>query len=293
MKENRINKTSYVGAKVWPETKMAFLSKLTDINILTYEPFLAWMIDKWAETETNGMSTVSFNVRTLLSLMPKQTVSIGFKFGDVVTCTKFRYNNIEKRSEWITNLSTIANNSIYKRTSNVIRCLVYAVVLAPFDLLEKVAKEMTGDNIGKTHFASKSFTATVDFKVLEKINKKYNISPRTIARYILDVLMQPENTTKDLILSHFNPNPTGICNKNGLRCDMLVYNDSYRLRVFEFMTEHNIKTRAGLVYSLLDVALKIPQIISPVQIHQGADEDTYEDDIYKEMAIKYYQYTGL
>lgn len=293
MEKNKINKTSYVSAKIWPETKKAFLSKLADVNILTYKPFLTWMLDKWAETETNGMFTVSFNVRILLSLMPKQIASRGFKFGEVVYCTKHKCGNISKRSEWIANLYAIANNSIYKRSANVIRYLIYAVILAPLDLLEKVAKEMIEETIGKTSFASDSFVATVDFKIVDEIEKKYNISPIAIARYILDVLIQSENTTKDLILSHFNPNPMGICNKYGMQCNMSIYNDLYRLKVFDFMIEHNIKTRAGLVYSLLDVALKTPQIITPVQIAQRTDEDTYEDDMYKEMAIKYYQYTGL
>lgn len=300
MEENRINKTVNIETRIYPETKAAFLSKLSDANIPSYRPFLAWVLDKWAESEVSGINAVSSNVRHIISLMPKQVVPRGFKFKDTIFCSKYGIN--QKRYEWIGFLIKTARESPYQRITNVVRCLVYAIIIAPSDLVRSLAYEMVEEKIGTKRFDTKEFNGYIPEHIANKIKELYNISPATIARKILDVLLLPDSTDiKSLILPYFTPiNKITPDHCKGKSTSIIVEDDFYRLKVFDFMYEHGISTRAGLIYSLLDVALELPSILNPlftdiaqVRTREALDDESYERDLFHQMSVKYYKYTGL
>lgn len=300
MEENRINKTGHIEIRIYPESKAAFLSKLADANIHSYRHFLAWMLEKWAESEISGFNALSSSVRQIISLMPKQVVPRGFKFGDAVFCGKYKMG--QKRYEWIDFLSKTARESPYQRITNVARCLIYAIVIAPSDLVQKLAMEMIGERIGGTRFSVKEFRGYTPKHIANKIKELYNIFPATIARKVLDVLLMPDgNDVKELILPYFSPIHKIIPDRlKGESINMVIRDDSYRLKVFDFMNEQGIVSRAGLIYSLLDVALELHSILNSlfidtaqVQIREALDDESYERDLFHQMSVKYYKYTGL
>lgn len=294
MKENKINKRSTIETRVWPETKRSFLSKLEEAGISDPGSFTVWLVDEWAKAEFSGIEKVSFNLRILFSLMPMQVTKRGFKFGDAVFIQKYDSSS-EKRPEWIRYIDTVAYNSSYQRSTNAIRCLIYATIVSPTKLIADLYNEFVLSKIGRFRFRS-NIIAKIPIKedVYNALKDIYKDCPTTIIRRILDVLLGEEGMIKNEIIKNMNIHPDKYYDGNSKkRIELIIRNDLHRLKVFEFMGEHNIKSRNGLVYSLLDVAMKIPEIISKVRGLHYSNEDSYEQDMYEKMSINYYKYTGL
>lgn len=295
MEENRTNKTWHIEIRIWPETKNIFLSKLKEAGILECQSFTVWLVDQWAKAEVSGIKKVSYSLRILFSLMPMQVVSRGFKFGDSIFLKKHGSYD-EMRFEWIRYLNTVAHNSLYQRITNAARCLIYAIILSPSELIKDLYNEFTLSKIGRLKFRSKKMTnVAIKENIYNALKDMYKSNPTTVLREVLDVLISGECELKKLIINNINNHPNCYYDKSSkTKISIFINNDLYRLKVFEFMSEHGIKTRAGLVYSLLEIALKMPEIM--VRFREdpdNLDEDTYEQDMYEKMSINNYRYTGL
>lgn len=297
MEENRINKTSQITTRIYPETKKAFLDKLAAAGIPEYCSFLARLMEKWAKYQKEGSNSVTYSFRSLLSFMPVQTSRIARqpgKISDKLHCSMY---GINKRCEWVTEFINAARTSPYNKASNVVRCLVYAIILAPSELINNIVKEISVEQLKNLRLENSYFWSNIKPDIYNRIESLYNQSPTSITRCILDILLlDEEGTLHDILINNLSyKHKRYIDSYSNKIIGLNISNDLYRLKIYNFMATNNIQSRSKLIQMIIDLALRLPEIvdINLLNKYQDNQEDDPEVDTYKRMSNQYYRYTGL
>lgn len=287
-----MNKKGTIWTDINPDIKIKFFFKMEEAGIYQRNSFMRWLLDKWMISESKHQDSLPSYVRSFIALMAQPLIQRGADKGDAFCISGFR--------EWAFQVREISRKSVFSSAPRVLKAMIYAVVMCSHDLLCKLLHDHCMESIGRLKFRFGDFRSKIKIDIYNRIKRLYGKSPITVVRYIIDVLLSENSHMKGLIVNNMNSTPPIYTDSNnGKWVAVEIFNDSYRLRLFEFMVEHNIKKRANLIHILIDLALRLPDITCsgmsadlqyPVEENEVGE---YLLDTYDYTAVKYNKYTGL
>lgn len=276
-----------------PEVILDFYQKMEETGIYKCNSFINWLLDKWITSESGYMGLLSPSVCSFIALMSKQVPQRGSNVGGRLCFSRFKSGSKESY-DWIISLREISNKSSYKRPTNVIRCMIHAIVMSSQDSLRELKRENDIEKIERIKFRAKDFRSRIRPDIYNRIEIMYDKSPTTVVRYILDVLLGEKTQIRALLVKNMDYKTITYTDSNkGKWVSLEIFNDSYRLKLFDFMASHSINCRSMLIHKLINLALILPDLEYPI-FSDGVFEscDTYEENRYSYMAINNYKYTG-
>lgn len=287
-----MNKKGSIETAINPDIKIKFFFKMEEAGIYQRNSFMRWLLDKWMISESKHQDSLPSSVRSFIVLMAEPLIQRGADKGDAFCISGFR--------DWAFQVREISRKSVFRYAPRVLKAMIYAVVMCSHDLLCKLLHDHCMESIGRLKFRFGDFRAKIKIDIYNRIKRLYGKSPITVVRYIIDVLLSENSHMKGLIVNNMNSTPPIYTDSNnGKWVAVEIFNDSYRLRLFEFMVEHNIKKRANLIHILIDLALRLPDItcsgvsVDPQYPVEENEVGEYLLDTYDYTAVEYYKYTGL
>lgn len=296
MEKKQISNTHLIRVSVCEETKSTFLAKLRIIECNEANLFLAFLLDVWTKREK-----ISDNLRAdsryrrfkiLFSLMPAKVPYNIMKIGDVILIHK--YYGL-RRSEWIDGIVQAARLSEYNTAQNVCRSLIYAVILAPSKLLEELHSSYIESNIGHTKFKSVClFRLNINKDIYAKLYDMYGISPSALIYILIKMMLGESAGIRKTLLNNISLTPNKCrVRKGGKALTVEINNDLLRLNVLRLMIDLGFSTKSGFAYALIELAMKVPQLIKDeLSLGSYQMDNTDDEYLFERMSNLSYKFNG-